>query len=75
MDKRPKFSCKVEICFNGDSSIKEAFIYELEQLGNGWEVVIKEEKGGGCWDIIVYNRFFEDEDAQKLVEDDEVFVR
>lgn len=74
MGKMPKFNCKVEICFSGDNTTKEAFIYELQQLGNGWEVVIKEDKGG-CWDIIVYNRFFDDEDAQKLVEDDEVLIR
>ena len=69
-----KFNCKVEICFKGDNSKKEAFVYELGRLGSGWEVIIKEEKSG-CWDIIVYNRFFEDEDTQELVKDDEVLIR
>ncbi len=68
------FICKVEICFSGDKESKEAFVYELEKLCDGWDIVINEEKSG-CWDIIVYNRFFEDDDTQELVKDDEVLVR
>ncbi len=73
MDKFNVF-CKVEICFSGDKDSKEAFVYELEKLGGKWDIVINEEKSG-CWDIIVYNRFFEDEDTQDLVKDDGVLIR
>ncbi len=72
--RKVKFNCKVEICFDGNSSTQEAFVYELERLGDEWEIVINEEKSG-CWDIIVYNRFFEDDDTQDLVKDDGVLIR
>ncbi len=70
-----KLLYKVEICFNDDGSKKDGFVYEFGNLGNGWEIIIKEEKSG-CWDIIVYDRFFDDDDPQEeLVKDDEVLVR
>ncbi len=67
-----EFECKIKMYVCGDNSEKEAFVYKLKNSSSDIEVTIEDK--GKCWDVIVYNRFFyDDEDSEKL--NGEVFIR
>ncbi len=68
-----KSNCEtLEIFFNESDKDKKAFIYHPKQICDIFNIIINDKNN--CWDVIVYNRFFYDNEDE-LDSYNELFIR
>ncbi len=68
------YECHVlEVFFGEGGDSKKAFTYKLKQPCTLLDIVLNDRND--CWDVIVYNRFFCDDDGEINTKQDELLFR